>query len=242
MTPGDTEVEDVELELLVQALWLRWHADFRHYSRSFLKRRVAKALAHFGCATLSALQERVLRSPEDLAALVDALTVPTTELFRDPEYFQAVREKVVPWLRTFPSVKIWVAGCSTGEEVYSLAIVLEEEGLLSRTVLYATDINPHSLAAARFDPRLVRNTVFADHSLATDEVFSEVQFVSCRNVLIYFDRELQDRAFGLFRDALVHGGLLGLGSKETVRFSSHAASFEPFVPEARIWRRGEVRS
>ena len=196
-------------------------------------------------------------------------------MFRDPAYFLALREQVVPLLRTYPSLKIWVAGCSAGEEVYSLAILLREEGLLARTLIYATDINPHRAAEGRgrrlrrstaspasprttaapartrslsdyytaaygravFDKSLREHIVFSDHSLATDSVFAEVQLVSCRNVLIYFDRALQDRALGLFRDALCRRGFLGLGSKESLRFSSHADAFDELVRDDRIYQK-----
>jgi chemotaxis protein methyltransferase CheR len=265
---------EIELELLVQAIYLRYQYDFRHYSRSSLRRRLSRALEQLDCASLTQLQERVLREPALFRRLLDYITVPTTEMFRDPPYFLALRRQVVPYLKTYPSVKLWVAGCSTGEEVYSLAILLAEEGLLDKTVLYATDINPRSLEvakqgiyradavrkassnylaaggrsslsdyysaaydAAQFDPALMRNMVFADHSLATDAVFTEAHLVSCRNVLIYFDRELQDRAFGLFRDALVRQGFLGLGSKETVHFSRHRDAFETACQEERIFRK-----
>lgn len=267
-------IADIELELLVQAIYLRYHYDFRHYSRASLKRRLGRALERFGCATGSRLQERLLREPELFPRLLDHLTVPTTEIFRDPAYFLALRREVVPYLRTYPSLKIWIAGCSTGEEIYSLAILLREEELLDKTVIYATDINPRSLAAAkqgiyraeavrkatpayraaggrgslseyynaaydsvRFDPSLTENVVFADHSLATDAVFAEVHLVSCRNVLIYFNRELQDRAFALFRDALVREGFLGLGSKETINFSRHKDAFDVVCRNERIFRK-----
>ena len=198
-------------------------------------------------------------------------------MFRDPSYFRSLREQVVPLLRTYPSLKIWVAGCSAGEEVYSLAILLREEGLLERSLIYATDINPAALKKAEagvydiarmpastenharsgaqsslsdhysaaygrvvFDKSLRRHMVFSDHSLATDSVFSEVQLVSCRNVLIYFDRDLQDRALGLFKDALCRKGFLGLGSKESLLFSSHAASFDDFVLKDRIYQKKAV--
>ena len=181
----------------------------------------------------------------------------------------------MPLLRTYPSLKVWVAGCSAGEEVYSLAILLREEGLLERTLIYATDINPQRAGAgarpasttidadrrlhrepppvrrrvarsptttrpptaAVFDKSLREHIVFSDHSLATDSVFAEVQLVSCRNVLIYFDRELQDRAIGLFRDSLCRKGFLGLGAKESLRFSAHAASFDELVPRERIYQK-----
>jgi chemotaxis protein methyltransferase CheR len=195
-------------------------------------------------------------------------------MFRDPLYYRALRTHVVPYLRTYAALKVWVAGCASGEEAYSLAIVLAEEGLLDRTLIYATDIHPEGLRVAhggiydlerfaRFseayhaaggrgslsdhyaaayggavlDRRLRKAIVFADHSLATDSAFAEVQLVSCRNVLIYFGRDLQDRALGVLRDALCHRGFLGLGSKETVQFSRLASSFTEFFPDARIYQR-----
>ena len=206
--------------------------------------------------------------------MLEYLTVQVSEMFRDPSYFRALRETVVPVLRTYPSLKIWVAGCSTGEEVYSLAILLREEGLLERTLIYATDINANALQKAEagvyaiervpsftenharsggrgslsehytaaygrvvFDKSLRRHIVFSDHSLATDSVFAEVHLVSCRNVLIYFDRALQDRALGLFHEALCRKGFLGLGSKESLRFSSHAQTFDELVAPERIYQK-----
>jgi chemotaxis protein methyltransferase CheR len=265
---------DIELPLLIEAIYLKYHYDFRQYARASLKRRLTAALGHFDCPTLSQLQDKVLRTPTMFPRLLDFLTVPVSEMFRDPSYFRALREHVVPILRTYPSLKVWVAGCSTGEEVYSLAILLREEGLLARTLIYATDINPHSLQKAQagiydlgrvagftenhrksgahsslsdyytaayggvmLDKSLRQHIVFSDHSLATDSVFAEVQLISCRNVLIYFDRELQDRAVGLFRDALCRKGFLGIGSKESLRFSTHADSFEELVRDDRIYRR-----
>jgi chemotaxis protein methyltransferase CheR len=269
---------DIEVPLLIEAIYLKYHYDFRQYARASLKRRLMAALNHFDCPSVSQLQDRVLRSPTLFPQLLDFLTVPVSEMFRDPSFFRALREHVVPILRTYPSLKVWVAGCSTGEEVYSLAILLREEGLLSRTLIYATDINPHSLEKAQtgiydltrvagftenhrksgartslsdyytaayggavFDKSLRQHIVFSDHSLATDSVFAEVHLVSCRNVLIYFDRQLQDRAVGLFREALVRKGFLGIGSKESLRFSAHADHFEDLAREDRIYRRREVQ-
>jgi chemotaxis protein methyltransferase CheR len=270
---GDRNFE-IELQLLIDAIYLKYHFDFRGYATASLKRRLRAAMARFDCQTLSQLQDRVLHDPESFPALLDFLTVPVTEMFRDPSYFRSLRETVVPLLRTYPSLKVWVAGCSTGEEVYSLAILLREEGLLQRTLIYATDINPRTLEKAEagvydleriagftenhrrsgahsslsdyyttgydravFDKSLKQNIVFTDHSLATDSVFAEVQLVSCRNVLIYFNRELQDRALGLFRDALCRKGFLGIGSKESLRFSSHADAFSDLVREDRIYQK-----
>jgi chemotaxis protein methyltransferase CheR len=265
---------DIEQRLLIDAIFHRYHYDFRGYAQASLKRRLGTALLQFGCKSLSQLQDRVLHEPAVFPALLEYLTVQVSDMFRDPGYFRALREEVVPLLRTYPSLKIWVAGCSAGEEVYSLAILLREEGLLERTLIYATDINPHALRAAEagvfdmervaaftanharsgartslsdyytalygrvvLDKSLRQHIVFSDHSLATDNVFAEVHLVSCRNVLIYFERDLQNRALGLFREALCHRGFLGLGSKESLRFSAEAGAFDDFVAEDRIYRK-----
>jgi chemotaxis protein methyltransferase CheR len=265
---------DIEIRLLVEGVYLRYGHDFRDYALASLKRRVLLAQRQMDAPTVSALQDRVLHDPREFARLLQYLTVPVSEMFRDPAYFVALRQHVVPVLRTYPSLKVWVAGCSTGEEPYSLAILLHEEGLLERTILYATDINHASLDKARqgifplnamqaftrnyqraggtgafsdyytaayggalFDKFLRQSITFADHSLATDAVFSETQLVSCRNVLIYFNRALQDRALGLFHDSLSHRGFLGLGAKETLDFSAYADRFEPVSRPERIYRR-----
>jgi chemotaxis protein methyltransferase CheR len=265
---------DIEIRMLVEAVYLKYNYDFRDYTGASQKRRVLAALRALDCATVSALQERVLHEPDAFAQLLQYLTIPVTEMFRDPEYFAALRTQVVPLLKTYPSLKIWVAGCSTGEEVYSLAIMLREEGLLERSLVYATDINPQSLEAARrgvfpldrmrlytenyqkaggtgafsdyytaayggalFDRGLIENVTFADHSLATDSVFSETHMISCRNVMIYFNRRLQDRVLGLFHDSLCHRGFLGLGSKESIDFSSYAGRFEPLARRERVFRK-----
>jgi len=214
------------------------------------------------------------RTGEQLRAMIDALATNHTSFLREPDHFRYLCDQVIPSMRERKPVEVWCAACSTGEEVWSLAIMLAEEGLLDRTILYATDINPEALKTAEagvydiarvagfsrayleaggkrsladyytagahgviFDRALRRNTVFADHSLATDSVFSEVHLVSCRNVLIYFDRELQERALGLFHEALIHRGFLGLGSRETLRFSSHARQFAEFCAAERIYQR-----
>lgn len=265
---------ELEIRLLLEAIYDRYHYDFREYAAASLKRRLRQAVTHLGCGTISGLQERVIHDPRIFPALLQFLTVQVSDMFRDPPYFRTVREQVAPVLATYPSLKIWVAGCSTGEEAYSLAILLEEEGLLSRTIIYATDINLQSLRQAEsgvfdlqrmrqftenhrsaggkgslsdyyhaanrsavMDPRLRKRITFSDHSLATDHVFSEVQLVSCRNVLIYFNKELQDRAVALFRDALCYKGFLGLGARETLRFSTHEHQFSEFSREARIYRK-----
>jgi chemotaxis protein methyltransferase CheR len=259
--------EEIETRLLLDAIYHRFHYDFRSYSMASMRRRIAQARAHFACKTISALQERVLHEPAIFPRLIQFLTVPVSDMFRDPAFFAFLRAEIVPELRAYPSIKVWVAGCSTGEEAYSFAILLREEELLERTTLYATDINPDALRAAEaavypldripaftenhrqsrgrtslsehytaaygaavFDRSLRKQIVFSDHSLATDSVFAEMQLVSCRNVLIYFDRSLQNRALGLMRDALCRRGFLGLGAKETLRFSQHAGAFRQLLP------------
>lgn len=268
------DVDEIELRLLMEAIYLRYSYDFRDYTGASQKRRVAYALAQFGLPNVSALQNRVLHDPAVFAQLLQFLTIPVSEMFRDPAYFLALRQQVVPVLHTYPSVKIWVAGCSTGEEAWSIAIMLHEEGLLKRTQIYATDINPASIekarqgifaleavkgyttnyqqsggtsafsdyytaayGGARFDPFLCADVIFADHSLATDSVFAETQLVSCRNVLIYFNRKLQDRALGLFHESLCHRGFLGLGSKESIDFSGYAERFDTLAKAERIYRK-----
>jgi chemotaxis protein methyltransferase CheR len=265
---------DIEQHLLIEAVRLKYHFDFRDYAGASLKRRLAAALGHFHCSTLSQLQHLVLHDESVFAKLLDFLTVQVSDMFRDPAYFAALRAEVLPLLRTYPSPRIWVAGCSTGEEAYSMAVLLREEGLLARSRIYATDINPTALQTARdglydidrvagftenhrrsggigslsehytaaygravFDKALKERIVFSDHSLATDAVFAEVQLVSCRNVLIYFNRALQDRALGLFREALCRKGFLGIGSRESLRFSAHADAFEEIDRDNRILRK-----
>ena len=264
---------DIEVRLILEAIYERYHYDFRDYAGTSLRRRLKGAMQRFGCANLSQLQGRLLREPEVFRSVLGDLTVQVSEMFRDPEYFVALREHVVPVLRTFPSLRIWVAGCSAGEEAYSLAILMKEEELLERTLIYATDISHEALAQAQdgvyrmelvhgwaqihraaggrgslsehytaaydhvlLDKSLKDRIVFSDHSLSTDSVFAEVQFVSCRNVLIYFNRALQDRAFGLFSEALCRNGFLGLGARETLRFSAHAGDFIEIAAKERIYQ------
>jgi len=268
------KVEDIEIRLLLEALYVRYHYDFRNYAMASIKRRLKQAREQLGFSTYSALQENVLHDPSALPRLLGYLTVQVSEMFRDPSYFKAIRDHVIPHLRTYPFLKVWIAGCSGGEELYSMVILFREEGLEERTIFYATDISQDALAIAEsgiydleriqlftenhrksggrsslseyytaaygratFDKTLRRNVVFSDHSLVTDAVFGEMNLVSCRNVMIYFDRSLQDRAIGLFKDSLPRNGFLGLGSKETIRFSSHARLFNEFVREEKIYQR-----
>ncbi len=275
MTPDTTlSTEDIELRLFLEAMYSRYHYDFREYSKASLKRRLLLACERMGFPSLSALQGQLLHDDTMLPQLLSYLTVQVSDMFRDPGYFRAIREHVIPHLKTYPSLKVWVAGCSSGEELYSLAILFREEGLEEKTMFYATDINGAALAkaeagvydlqrialftrnhrlsggtgslseyynaaygAACFDKTLRRRTVFSDHSLASDSVFAELHLVSCRNVLIYFDRPLQDRAVGLFKDALVRNGFLGIGARESLRFNAHAKAFREFLPVERIYQK-----
>ena len=268
------KTEDIELRLALEALYQKFHYDFRGYSIASVKRRMRAAREHFQCASFSQLQDRILNDPDIMPGLLTFLTVQVSEMFRDPTYFRALREKVLPHLHTYPSLKVWIAGCSSGEELYSFVILFREEGLEERTLFYATDINPEALRKAEsgtyaldrmqlftenyrksggksslsdyytagyghatFDKSLRKRVVFSDHSLVSDAVFAEMQLISCRNVLIYFDRELQDRALGLFKDSLIRKGFLGLGSKENLRFSNHAPAFDDFVREEKIYQK-----
>jgi len=265
--------KDIETRLLLEAIFERYQHDFRAYSPVSIQRRLAAAMEHFDCRSVSMLQDRVLHDAEAMLELLNFITIQVSEFFRDPSFFRAVREQVVPHLRTYPSLKVWVAGCADGEELYSLAILFREEGLEARTLFYATDVNPSALKRAEagvyvaeriplftrnhrlsggktslsdyytaayngaiFDRSLRERVVFADHSLASDQTFAEVHLISCRNVLIYFEKNLQDRAVGLFTDSLVHNGFLGLGAQESVRFSSHSGRFSDFVAQERIYR------
>jgi chemotaxis protein methyltransferase CheR len=272
-----TQVEDIEIRLLLDALVQRYHYDFRQYAFASLRRRLRAARAALGFASYGAMQDALLHDETVLPRLLGYLTVQVSEMFRDPEYFRAIRESVVPHLRTYPSLKVWVAGCSTGEELYSLVILFREEGLENRTLFYATDINPEALRMARdgvyaldrirgftenhrrsggrsslseyysaaygravFAQSLRERVVFSDHSLVSDAVFGEMNLISCRNVMIYFDRTLQDRAVGLFRDSLARRGFLGLGSRESLRFSAHAGAFRAFAADERIYQKCEA--
>lgn len=266
-----------ELNILLETIFQKYKYDFREYSRASMKRRVNQALIILNCENIAALQYKIMKDAYVFTELLQYLTVPVSEMFRDPAYFRAFREQIVPVLKTYPSLKIWIAGCSTGEEVYSFAILLKEEGLLDRTIIYATDINAKSLEkaetgifsldeiqkftknyqqsggnsefsnyytagsnAAVFDKSLKKNITFSDHSLSTDNVFSETHFISCRNVMIYFERNLQNRALRLFHESLCRKGFLGLGPKETVEFSQFAKSFDLISEVNKLYQKNDT--
>jgi chemotaxis protein methyltransferase CheR len=268
------DVEEIEIALLLEAIYRRYGFDFREYAPASLKRRLWRRASAEGLQTLSALQDRLLRDASCMERLLLDLSINVTAMFRDPSFYTAFRENVVPLLHTYPFTRVWVAGCSTGEEVYSLAIVLDEEGLLDRCRIYATDINESVIEKARlgvfpldkmqeytqnymkaggarafseyylasydgavFDKRLVQHAVFAQHNLVSDKVFNEFHAIVCRNVMIYFDRTLQQRVLGLFHESLVHLGVLGLGRKESIRFSDYAGEYEELDALERLYRK-----
>ncbi len=271
MTPQ--EPGELELDLLLEGIYRAYHYDFRSYARASLRRRIAQALEKLEIPTATALLDRVIHDPEAFARLLPCLTIQVSDLFRDPTYWRTLRERVIPILSTYPFLRVWIAGCGAGEEAYSMAILLHEEGLLDRTQIYATDIDAQSLrdaeagiygverirafsenyfasggraslsdyyetayARASMSADLRQRILFSDHSLATDAAFAEVQLISCRNVLIYFERSLQSRTLGLFIDSLCPRGFVGLGKHESLRFIEGGASFEAFARDDNIFR------
>jgi len=271
---NNIDTQDIELELLLQAVFMKYGYDFRNYSKSHLKRRINQRLHLSDFKTISELQNRVLWDKSFLQILLQDLSINVTEMFRDPDFYQSFRLNVIPELKTYAHIKVWHAGCSTGEEVYSLAIMLKEENILNRTQIYATDINKNVLETARqgiysfkdmelyeqnyvesggkkklsdyytskygsviFDKSLSKNIVFADHNLVIDNVFAEVHLVFCRNVLIYFNKSLQEKVIGLFSNSLTKRGYLCLGTKESLKFTSHEKDYKCIDKKMKIYKK-----
>jgi chemotaxis protein methyltransferase CheR len=270
---GRNLVHDHELEMLLSELYTSYGYDFSNYARSSLKRRINRLLIIDKFPSFAELLYRIKSDADYLKRLVEELTVNVTEMFRDPLSFKVIREQILPALGTHPFIRIWHAGCATGEEVYSMAIILEEAGLLHKSLLYATDLNPSVIENirrgifpmsqmkqysenyilsggkrdfssyytakyewAKFDERLKEKMIVATHNLVSDRSFNEFQMIFCRNVLIYFDKELQDKVLTLFDDSLEKLGYLILGSKETIRYSRVAHKFTQLQNE-KIWRK-----
>jgi chemotaxis protein methyltransferase CheR len=270
----DPELERLEIELLLEGIYRHYGFDFRSYAYASIRRRLWRRIEAEGLKTVSSLQDRLLHEPAMMERVLLDLSINVTAMFRDPTFYLAFRKKVVPLLRTYPFIRIWHAGCSTGEEVYSMAMLLEEEGLYERARIYATDINEVVVHRARagifplermqeytenyiraggtrsfseyyvakydgalFSPALQRNVVFSQHNLVTDRSFAEFNVILCRNVLIYFDRDLQMRVHGLFHESLVHLGILCLGSKETLRLSKYEDTYEELSSAEKIYRK-----
>jgi chemotaxis protein methyltransferase CheR len=268
------DLETLELQLLLEGVFRQYGFDFREYAHASLKRRVWRRVHAEGVRTISGLTERVLHEPEAMERLLLDLSINVTAMFRDPTFYFALREKVVPLLHTYPFTRIWVAGCSTGEEVYSLAILLTEEGLYDRARIYATDINETVLERARagvfpldkmreytenyiraggtrsfseyylaayegalFERTLAENVVWAPHNLVQDRSFNEFNLILCRNVMIYFDRSLQNRVHRLFHESLERFGILALGHKESIRFTGFEQCYEELDAAEKLYRK-----
>ena len=268
------EITEDEMEILIGDILNKYGYDFSDYSRASLQRRLTRLmlLDHFG--SFAELRYRINNDTTYLASFIDMVSVNVTEMFRDPSFYRAIIADVLPVLATYPVIRIWHAGCASGEEVYSMAILLQEHNLLHKTVLYATDINPSALENARngiyplnqmqkysenyiamggkgffsnyytaqydkvkMSDDLRKKIVFATHNLATDSSFNEFQFIICRNVLIYFNNNLQNKVFNLFNGSLEVLGFLGLGSKESLRFSEISSVFQPIREKEKIWRK-----
>lgn len=268
------ETEKIEIDLLLEAVFKKYGYDFRHYARASIERRIRQFIPKSGCRSILEMVEKLLRDEAFFAAMVRDFSITVTELFRDPTVYSSIREKVIPLLDTHPFIKIWHAGCATGEEAYSLAVVLKEEGLYDRSTLFVTDFNDEALEKAKhgiypidrikdatrnylasggknsfseyyhaqstavaIDSLLRKNMTFANYNLVTDGVFGEMHLILCRNVLIYFDRELQNRVFKLFSESLSRGGFLCLGTKESLDFSSVRDRFDIVDNHAKIYRK-----
>jgi chemotaxis protein methyltransferase CheR len=270
---ASVDIETIEIELLLDTISRRYGYDFHNYSKASLKRRILNFTSKTEINKISELIPLLLYDKELFRSFLLSLSVTVTEMFRDPEVYVVLREQVLPFLKTYPFSKIWCAGCATGEEVYSIAILLKEAGLSERVQIYATDINDESLQKAQsgiystlqiqeytrnyqlagltgsfsdyyfarydsviMDQSLKDNIVFANHNLVSDEVFGKMQLILCRNTLIYFNRDLQDRVLSLFRDSLVHKGFLCLGTKESLEFSSVKDDFHSIEKKAKVFQ------
>jgi chemotaxis protein methyltransferase CheR len=268
------ELEEIEISLLLEGLYRFYGFDFREYSRASIRRRVLELARAEKVETISAFQSKVLHDAACMERLLLGLSVHATAMYRDPSFYLTFRTKVVPLLKTYPTVQIWLAGCSTGEELYSLAILLREEGLYDRCRIYATDISEAVLRRARdgifplalmrdytnkyhqaggvhefsdyytarydnviLNPSLRKNVVFSEHNLATDGSFNEFQVILCRNVMIYFNKDLQARVHNLLYDSLSMFGVFGIGNKESLKFTPRAAFYEHLNDNDRLYRK-----
>lgn len=269
--------QNLAIDFLTETIFVTYGYDFRQYAEASLRRRILRAKERFGFSSIHEITARIQSDRAFFQILLTEITVTVSEMFRDPDVYRAIADEVLPILATYPSIRIWHAGCSTGEEVYSMAILLKEEGLLERATIYATDINPLALQQAKsgifptselprytenyqragrsadfsryytaghgmaiFDRRLRENMVFAEHSLSTDGVFSEIHLIVCRNVFIYFNRTMQNRALKLFCESLPRSGFLCIGSKESLEFMDYRETFRKFSRTSHIYQKSEV--
>lgn len=268
------DTSDLEISLLLEAIFRKYGYDFREYSQAHIRRRIINRMNVSGIENIAQMQSMVLNNELFVSELLQDLSITVTEMFRDPVFYKSLREKVIPILKTYPFIKIWHAGCASGEEAYSMAILLQEEGLYDRTTIYATDFNQSALNQAKegiFSNKLIKeytanyqlsggkesfsnyytshydnvimnqslkkNIVWANHNLVTDSVFAEVHLLLCRNVLIYFDQNLQNKVQTLFYNSLINGGILALGSKETIRFTDYFTQYSEIDSKQRIFKK-----
>jgi chemotaxis protein methyltransferase CheR len=266
-------IKDEEIEYLIKDVYDMYGYDFSEYSRASFKRRVNRICLIDRFTSFAELRYTILNDAEYLKRFIEEITVNVTEMFRDPQFFRTLREKILPQLGTYPLIRIWVAGCSTGEEAYSMAILLKEANLYQKSLIYGTDLNPSVLETARagvfplqqmklysenyiqsggkkdfsdyytanydsvkFDKSLQEKLILSTHNLVSDSSFNSFQLIICRNVLIYFDRGLQERVFRLFDSSLENLGFLALGAKETIRFSKLDRNYHQ-VDDQKIWKK-----
>lgn len=266
-------VEDHELEILINEVYENYGYDFSGYSMASFKRRVDRLYQLDGFTSFKSFLAKITADSDYFSRMVEEITVNITEMFRDPHFYKVLRTEILPIMATKPFIRLWHAGCSTGEEVYSMAILLKEAGLLDKSLLYATDISPMVLDVARkgvfplrmmkqysenyiasggkkdfshyytanyglakFGEDLSAKMVFSQHNLVSDRSFNEFDLILCRNVLIYFDKDLQERALHLFDDSLSKLGYLALGTKETIKYTSMQKRYKQFEKE-KIWRK-----
>lgn len=266
--------EQSHLNAILELLYQKCGYDFRQYSKAHVNRRIMNRMVMLGLKSLSEVKTLISESETFIVQLLEDLSITVTEMFRDPSFYKSVRENVIPILKTYPFIKIWHAGCSTGEEVYSMAIIMKEEGLYDRTTIYATDFNQQALNKAKegifsndlmkeytinyqlaggkesfsnyytshydhviMNQSLKKNVVWANHNLVTDSVFAEVHLILCRNVLIYFEKELQNKVQQLFYNSLINGGILCLGSKEGLRFTDFHEKYNELDKTQRIYKK-----
>ncbi len=268
------DTSDIEISLLLETIYEKYGYDFREYSRAHINRRIMNRMALSGLNSVTEIQSRILKDPLFASQLLQDLSITVTEMFRDPDFYRSLREKVIPLLKTYSFIKIWHAGCATGEEAYSMAIILKEEGLYDKTTIYATDFNQSAIERAKegifsnemikeytsnyqksggkesfsnyytsdynmviMDNAIKKNIVWANHNLVTDGVFAEVHLILCRNVLIYFNENLQGKVQKLFFDSIINGGVLCLGSKESLRFSDFSDSYTELDKKQKIFKK-----
>ena len=268
------EIERIEIELLLEAVYRYYGYDFRNYAPPFVQRRIRHRVQKENLSSISALQEKILRDSGVIEGFLSDFSVNVTEMYRDPTFFQSFRTKIIPLIKDYPSIRLWHVGCSTGEEVYSMSILLHEEGIYEKTRIYATDINKSVLEKARlgsfplnrmqlytknyieaggkrafseyykavedkvfFHPFLQKNVVFAQHNLVTDQSFNEFDIIICRNVLIYFNKILQNHVHNLLYNSLSQSGFLGLGIREGIKFTSYEHCYGEFDASEKLYRK-----